>query len=78
MSVLAKVIFGSSCVFAVSVIGYVHYRQAADRERMFEGVLRDIDRQQKRKIENLFILQKQQELTKQLKKEENDFNNRLT
>lgn len=39
------------------------------RERMHEGVLKDVERQQRRKIENLYILEKQNELTKQLKKE---------
>lgn len=39
------------------------------RERMHEGVIRDTERQQRRKIENLYILEKQNELTKQLKKE---------
>ncbi|VVC96295.1 unnamed protein product [Leptidea sinapis] len=38
-------------------------------ERMHEGVLRDTERQQKRKIENLYILEKQKELTNQLKRE---------
>lgn len=36
---------------------------------MHEGVIRDTERQQRRKIENLYILEKQNELTKQLKKE---------
>lgn len=36
---------------------------------MHEGVLRDIERQQQRKIENIYVLEKQNELTKQLKKE---------
>lgn len=39
------------------------------RERMHEGVIRDTERQQRRKIENLYILEKQNELAKQLKKE---------
>lgn len=36
---------------------------------MHEGVIKDIERQQRRKIENLYMLEKQKELTKQLKKE---------
>lgn len=36
---------------------------------MHEGVIKDIERQQRRKIENLYILEKQNELTKKLKKE---------
>ncbi|KAK9880033.1 hypothetical protein WA026_008549 [Henosepilachna vigintioctopunctata] len=66
MSNVAKVVLGSSCLFSVTVIGYVHYQQAADREQLHQGVLRDIERQQ-RKSENVSILQKQQQLTKQLK-----------
>lgn len=33
---------------------------------MHEGVIKDVERQQRRKIENLFNLQKQDDLTKQL------------
>lgn len=36
---------------------------------MHEGVIRDVERQQRRKIENLYMLEKQSELTKKLKKE---------
>lgn len=36
---------------------------------MHEGVLKDIERQQRRKIENIYVLEKQKELTKQLKTE---------
>ncbi|XP_045474255.1 protein PET117 homolog, mitochondrial [Harmonia axyridis] len=69
MSLIAKLVFGSSCLFSVTVIGYVHYSQASERDKMYEGVIRDNERRQ-RKAENLYILQKQQELTEQLKKEE--------
>lgn len=36
-------------------------------EKLHEGVIRDVERQQKRKTENIFVLQQQIELTKQLK-----------
>lgn len=36
---------------------------------LHEGVIRDIQRQQQRKIENTYNLQQQIELTKQLKQE---------
>lgn len=36
---------------------------------MHEGVLKDIERQQRKKIENLYMLEKQNELTKKLKKD---------
>lgn len=35
---------------------------------MHEGVIKDVERQQRRKIENLYMMEKQNELTKQLKK----------
>lgn len=39
------------------------------RDKMHEGVIRDMEFQQRRKIENIYVLEKQNELTKQLKKE---------
>jgi hypothetical protein len=40
------------------------------RKRLHDGVIRDIQRQQRRKTENLYLLQQQIELTKQLRKSE--------
>lgn len=45
------------------------YNYFCFREKMHEGVIKDVERQQRRKIENLYILEKQNELTKKLKKE---------
>lgn len=39
---------------------------------MHEGVIKDVERQQRRKIENLYVLEKQKELTNKLKKEMNN------
>lgn len=36
---------------------------------MHEGVILDVERQQRKKIENVYMLEKQKELTKQLKKD---------
>lgn len=36
---------------------------------MHEGVIKDVERQQRRKIENLYLQEKQNELTKKLKKD---------
>lgn len=33
---------------------------------MHEGVLRDLDMQQRRKIENIYVLERQKDLTKRL------------
>ena len=39
------------------------------RKRLHDGVIRDVERQQRRKIENLYVLQEQIDLTKRLKKQ---------
>ncbi|CAG5040286.1 unnamed protein product [Parnassius apollo] len=65
----SKIVLGLSCSITVAIITYVHVKQQADREKMHEGVIRDTERQQRRKIENIYLLQQQNELTKQLKKE---------
>lgn len=38
------------------------------REQLHEGVLRDIERQQRRKIENIYNLQRQIDLTREYRK----------
>ncbi|XP_052896317.1 protein PET117 homolog, mitochondrial [Anopheles moucheti] len=45
MSTAAKLTFISACIASGSLIAYVHYSQAADRERLHEGVRRDVERQ---------------------------------
>ncbi|KAJ0179844.1 hypothetical protein K1T71_004435 [Dendrolimus kikuchii] len=65
----SKLVLALSCSITIGIVSYVHLKQKIDREKMHEGVVRDIERQQRRKIENLYMLQKQNELTKQLKKE---------
>ena len=42
------------------------------RDRLHDGVIRDVQRQQRRKTENMYLLQQQIELTKQLKKSEDE------
>lgn len=66
---ISKLALMLSCSVTVGIVAYVHIKQQADREKMHEGVVKDIERQQRRKIENLYILEKQNELTKKLKKE---------
>lgn len=46
---------------------YIFYR-----EQLHQGVLNDIERRQRRKAENLYNLQKQIDLTKELKKSQYD------
>ncbi|XP_050305123.1 uncharacterized protein LOC126742514 [Anthonomus grandis grandis] len=70
MSLASKVTLASATVFALGTIGYVHYKQHSDREELHQGVLNDIERRQMRKTENLYILQKQSDLAKELRKAE--------
>lgn len=70
MSVTAKVTFGTCVMISVGIVAYVHYRQQEDRQKMHEGVIRDIERQHMRKTQNIILLQKQKDLTKRLKEEE--------
>ncbi|KAJ8986001.1 hypothetical protein NQ317_013885 [Molorchus minor] len=69
MSFLSKVVLTASCTFSVGIICYVHFKQFLDRELLHEGVLKDIERRQRRKTENLYTLQQQIDFTKELKKQ---------
>jgi hypothetical protein len=42
------------------------------RDRLHDGVIRDVQRQQRRKTENMYLLQQQIELTKQMKRSEDE------
>ena len=42
------------------------------RDRLHDGVIRDVQRQQRRKTENMYLLQQQIDLTRQLKKIEDE------
>ncbi|KAJ8918635.1 hypothetical protein NQ315_013141 [Exocentrus adspersus] len=68
MSFLSKVVLATACTFSIGIVGYVHYKQHLDRQLLHVGVLKDIERRQRRKTENLYLLQKQIDFTKELKK----------
>ncbi|XP_053567970.1 protein PET117 homolog, mitochondrial [Bombina bombina] len=68
MSTLSKVVLGISVLLSVGTVVGVHVKQKLDRERLREGVFRDLERQV-RKEENLRLLQEQIVLTKQLEEE---------
>ncbi|XP_063609557.1 protein PET117 homolog, mitochondrial-like isoform X1 [Penaeus indicus] len=70
MSLASKVTLGASCVATAAIVGYVHIKQNIDREKLHEGVIKDVERQQRRKAENLYVLQQQSDLTKQLRREQ--------
>ncbi|GJQ87324.1 hypothetical protein Trydic_g17372 [Trypoxylus dichotomus] len=68
MSLTSKITLGLACFTSASIIVYVHYKQQLDREKLHDGVLRDVERQQRRKAENLYVLQQQIDFTKELKR----------
>ncbi|XP_030383894.1 uncharacterized protein LOC115631319 [Scaptodrosophila lebanonensis] len=67
MSLPSKITLGAAVVISSAIIGYVHYKQSEDRLKLHEGVLRDIEQQQRRKNENIYTLQQQSDMAKQLK-----------
>jgi len=67
MSTASKVTLAFTTVATLGVIYTVHNNQVEDRARLHGGILRDIERQQKR-TENLTKLTQQQELTKSFKR----------
>ncbi|KYN15106.1 PREDICTED: protein PET117 homolog, mitochondrial [Trachymyrmex cornetzi] len=69
MSNASKITFGLCCMTSVGIIGYVHYRQSYDRQQLHLGVIRDIERRD-RKAENVYTLQQQAELAKELRRQE--------
>ncbi|XP_043466505.1 protein PET117 homolog, mitochondrial [Leptopilina heterotoma] len=70
MSLASKTVFTLSCVATVSTIAYVHYKQQFDQEQLRLGVIRDKENQDRRKRENLHILNKQQALAEELRRSE--------
>jgi len=70
MSLTSKLTLCASVTFTVSVVTYVHYKQNTDRQSMKTGVIRDVQRQEMKKIQNLKQLQDQIEITKALKEQQ--------
>ncbi|CAB0034200.1 unnamed protein product [Trichogramma brassicae] len=69
MSMTSKTFLALCTAVSGGIIIYVHYKQESDRENLHLGVIKDLERQRRRKIENIYILEQQSELTKQLRKE---------
>uniref|UniRef100_A0A1X7UWZ0 Uncharacterized protein n=1 Tax=Amphimedon queenslandica TaxID=400682 RepID=A0A1X7UWZ0_AMPQE len=63
---LPRLSLGLAFGFAIGIIIFVHRNQKSDRERMKEGVVRDMERQERKK-QNLLLLKEQQELEQKLK-----------
>uniref|UniRef100_A0A023EZ10 Uncharacterized protein n=1 Tax=Triatoma infestans TaxID=30076 RepID=A0A023EZ10_TRIIF len=72
MSLTSKVVFATSVAASATIIVYVHYKQEYDRNKMREGVLRDIEQQQMRKRQNIYIIEQQKYLTSKYKEQDNN------
>jgi len=67
MSTASKITLALTTATTIGIIYTVHVTQIADRTRLHQGIVRDIERQQLR-TQNLARLQQQQQLTKEFKK----------
>ncbi|XP_051978108.1 protein PET117 homolog, mitochondrial-like [Xyrauchen texanus] len=65
MSTASKFVLGLSIVLTISTVAGVHIKQSWERQRLHEGVLRDLERVA-RKRENLRTLEEQIQLTREL------------
>ncbi|KAM8878209.1 protein PET117 homolog, mitochondrial [Spinachia spinachia] len=68
MTTVSKVVLGVSVVLTLSTVAAVHLNQSWDRQRLHEGVIRDLERLQRKK-DNLRQLEEQRTLTSQLEEE---------
>lgn len=51
MSTTSKIVFGLSCVVSSGIIGFVHFQQQDDLNKLHEGVIKDIERQEHRRLQ---------------------------
>lgn len=65
MSTVSKLVLGLSVVLTIGTVAGVHLKQNWDRQRLHDGVLRDLERVD-RKRENLRVLEEQIQLTREL------------
>ncbi|XP_061627051.1 protein PET117 homolog, mitochondrial [Phyllopteryx taeniolatus] len=68
MSRTSKAVLGLSVLLTVSTVTAVHLRQAWDRQRLHEGVLRDLERVERKK-ENVRRLEENRKLSAHLEEE---------
>ncbi|XP_054430080.1 protein PET117 homolog, mitochondrial [Pteronotus mesoamericanus] len=68
MSRSSQLVLGLSVVLTVTTVAGVHFKQRQDQQRLRDGVIRDIERQNRKK-ENIRLLGEQIILTEQLEAE---------
>ncbi|XP_028289775.1 protein PET117 homolog, mitochondrial [Gouania willdenowi] len=69
MSLRSKLVLVLSIGLTLGSVTTVHLQQARDRQRLHQGVLRDVERLQRRE-ENLKLLQEQRTLEEELRRRE--------
>ncbi|XP_031629357.1 uncharacterized protein LOC116344763 [Contarinia nasturtii] len=75
MSTTSKLTFAASVATSIGIISYIYFKQHDDRYKLHAGIIRDVQQQEQRKFENMYILEQQQELTKKLReREEKEWN----
>lgn len=72
MSTTSKIVLGLSCVVSVGIVFTVHYQQQLDREKMHQGVVRDVAVQEMKKRQNMFLLEQQAALTHMLREQQEE------
>jgi len=69
-SIASKVTLLVTTIGSLGIIWAVHSKQVEDRAQLHQGIIRDIERQEKKKVQNHHRLVEQQELTKLYRKAE--------
>jgi len=72
MSTASKVTLALTTLGSLGVIYSVHKNQVEDRAKLHDGIVRDLERQAKKKVVNQQLLVQQQELTKLYRKAEKE------
>jgi len=68
----SKIFLAGSCALTGGTIWMVHKSQVDDRAALRQGIVRDLERQEKKKVANLHKLQEQQEIEKSLRRRQNE------
>ncbi|XP_011500033.1 PREDICTED: protein PET117 homolog, mitochondrial [Ceratosolen solmsi marchali] len=66
MSITSKMVLITSTIASLGLIIYIHYKQEFDRKKLSLGIMKDLDKQRRRKIENIYLFDQQQKITKDL------------
>jgi len=72
MSTASKVTLALTTLGSLAIIYTVHKNQVEDRAKLHDGIVRDLERQAKKKVVNHQLLVQQQELTKLYRKAEEE------